>query len=88
MMESVYLLSNMDSPSAMSWAINQPKLSQQLKLSLAIAHAYEQGNCVRFYRLVSTLPLILLLASAKYCQLMTEHALSVYSKGYKAKNAR
>jgi len=88
MMESVYLLSNMDSPSAMSWAISQPKLSQQLKLSLAIAHAYEQGNCVRFYRLVSTLPLILLLASAKYCQLMSEHALSVYSKGYKAKNAR
>jgi len=88
MMESVYLLSNMDSPSAMSWAISQPKLSQQLKLSLAIAHAYEQGNCVRFYRLVSTLPLILLLASAKYCQLMSEHALSVYTKGYKAKNAR
>jgi len=88
MMESVYLLSNMDSPSAMSWATTVHQPSSQLKQSLALSHAYQQGNYVRFYRMVSTLPLILLLSCAKYCQLMSEHALSVFSKGYKAKNAR
>ena len=88
MMESAYLLSNMDSPSAMAWATSRSKRSKQLNASLAIAHAFEQGNSVRFYRLVSTLPLIPLLACAKYCQLMCEQALSVYSKGYRAKNAR
>eukprot|EP00092_Neocalanus_flemingeri_P029843 GFUD01032401.1.p1 GENE.GFUD01032401.1~~GFUD01032401.1.p1 ORF type:complete len:413 (+),score=148.52 GFUD01032401.1:168-1406(+) len=88
MMEAVYILSNMDSPSAISWAIMQPKHSPKLQLCLAISQAYDQGNSVRFYRLVSTLPLLLLLASAKYCQLMCDHALSVYSKGYRAKNAR
>ena len=88
MMEAVYLLSNLDSPSAISWAISQPQPSPQLQLCLAISQAYDQGNCVRFFRLVSTLPLFLLLASAKHCQLMCEHAMSVYSKGFKAKNAR
>jgi len=88
MMEAVYLLSNLDSPSAISWAISQPQPSPQLQLCLAISQAYDQGNCVRFFRLVSTLPLFLLLASAKHCQLMCEHAISVYSKGFKAKNAR
>jgi len=88
MMESVYLLSNMDSPSAMSWATTVHQPSKQLKQSLALAHAYQQGNYVRFYRMVSTLPLILMLSCAKYCQLLSEHALSVFSKGYKAKNAR
>jgi len=88
MMESVYLLSNMDSPSAISWAINQPRTSSHLKLSLAISHAFEQGNSVRFYRLVSTLPLFLLMACAKHCQLMCKHALAVYAKGFRAKNAR
>jgi len=87
-MSCVYLLSNMDSPSAMSWARHHHQPSKQLRQSMAVAHAYEQGNYVRFYRLVSTMPLVLLLSCAKYCQLMCEHALTVCSKGYRAKNAR
>jgi len=86
--ESVYLLSNMDSPSAMTWATNILNPSHHLKQCILLANAYEQGNYVRFYRIVSTLPLIPMLSCAKYCQLLSEHALSVFSKGYRAKNAR
>jgi len=87
-MESVYLLSNMDSPSALVWAVSHPHPSPQLQLSLSVSLAYQESNWVRYFHLISTMPVIFLLSSARYSHLMCHKALSVYSKGYKSRNAR
>jgi hypothetical protein len=118
-MSSVYLLSNMDSPAALSWAIkilnnkgegqkdNPFSVSRQngvvsrigkqniiknhenlLEKSMKIARCFNEGNHVRFFREVKSCPVLLLIASSKYCQLMAHHAIRVFSTAYSSKNAK
>ena len=58
----IYLLSNMDYPSALAWAIDQSSL-MLISLSMTIARSFALGNYVRFFRLLSRLPIMLKLAS-------------------------
>jgi len=88
MMEAVYILSNIDTPSALHWAVCQSNKSDDLVKSMKIASAYDEENYVKFFRMVSRLPLFLLIACTRYCQIMCDHALSIYVKAYKCKNAR
>merc|ERR1719411_2445972 len=118
-MNSVYLLSNMDSPAALSWAVkilkkrgedqkhnpfsgsrqnnivshigkeNTTKNHENLlNKSMKIARCFIEGNYVRFFREVKSCPVLLLLASSKYCQLMAHHAIRVFSTAYSSKNAK
>ena len=53
-----------------------------------MAGSYRAGNYVRFYRLVSSLPLLLLLAVTGFCELMVSRAVRVAGLAYKSPNTR
>ena len=55
---------------------------------MELAQSYRAGNYVRFYRLVSSLPLLLLLAVPRYCQMMLSHAVRVARLAYKSPNIK
>ena len=99
----LYLLSNMDSEHALAWAVNIQHRSDSLGRSstlvlsnsrpslercVELAQSYRAGNYVRFYRLVSFLPLLLLLAVPRYCQMMLSHAVRVARLAYKSPNIK
>jgi len=84
---AIYLLSNMDSPSALAWAIDQSSL-KLISLSMTIARCFALGNYVRFFRLLSRLPIMLKLASVRCAHQMCVQAISTMAKGYKAKNSK
>ena len=99
----LYLLSNMDSEHALNWAVNIQHRSDSLGESfilmlsnsrpslekcVELAQSYRAGNYVRFYRLVSSLPLLLLLAVPRYCQIMLSHAVRVARLAYKSPNIK
>merc|ERR1719234_13255 len=86
-MGAIYLLSNLDSPSALAWALLQP-LSPLLRRCRSISTAFLQGNYVRFYKLVQRLPPTLALATSRHCTMMAKRAVKVAAWGYSAKTAR
>ena len=53
-----------------------------------VALSYRAGNYVRFFRQVSALPLLLAIATAKFCSLMLSHAVKVGRLAYKSPNTR
>ena len=59
-----------------------------LEKCVELAQSYRAGNYVRFYRLVSFLPLLLLLAVPRYCQMMLSHAVRVARLAYKSPNIK
>ena len=76
----------MDSPSALPWAIDQSSV-KLISLSMTIARSFALGNYVRFFRLLSRLPIMPKLASVRYAHLMRIQAMSTMAKAYKAKIA-
>jgi len=86
-MGAIYLLSNLDSPSALAWALLQP-LSPIIRSCRAISTAFLQGNYVRFFKLVQHLSPTLALATSRHCTMMAKRAVKVASWGYSAKTAR
>jgi len=86
-MGAIYLLSNLDSPSALAWALVQP-FSNLLRTCKAISSAFLQGNYVRFFKLVRLLSPTLALATSRHCTLMAKRAIKVAAWGYTAKTAR
>ena len=58
------------------------------ELSLQISSLYREGNYVRFFRLASTLPVIHLLAVAKYFTPMLHHVLNVGKVAFKSPNLK
>ena len=103
-LQCLYLLSNLDSTHAVNWAIHQPRSSGSLGnnhrahiqldiapvsgLCLNIARSYREGNYVRFFKLVSRLPTLFLLAVFKYCKTLLGHTVSVNRLAYKSPNIK
>ena len=55
---------------------------------MTIARCFALGNYVRFFRLLSRLPIMLKLASVRCAHQMCVQAISTMAKGYKAKNSK
>ena len=53
-----------------------------------IALSYQEGNFVRFFRHVSFLPTLQLMAVYKYCKLMLDHTTSLCKVAYKSPNLK
>jgi len=87
-LQCLYLLSNLDSTHAVNWAIHQPRSSGSLGLCLNIARSYREGNYVRFFKLVSSLPTLFLLAVFKFCKTLLGHTVSVNRLAYKSPNIK
>jgi len=87
--QCLYLLSNLDSPHALTWAIGVSDRSEDLERCLQIALSYRSGNFVRFFRLVNgELPMLFQISVNKYCKLMLIQAVSACQIGYKSPNLK
>jgi len=90
---AIYLLTNLSSPEAIRWALQQCSKDKDLDCTLLrecllISEVYRQGNYIRFFKLIKTLPIALLLATARHCQLMALRAVKVHSVSYSSKNLK
>jgi len=88
MMQCLYLLTNLDSPHALHWAVNIPRRTEKLEKCFEIALSYRDGNFVKFFRHVSSLPTLQLIAVYKYCRLMLDHTSSACKVAYKSPNLK
>jgi len=87
-MQCLYLLTNLDSPHALNWAVNTQTRSEKLERCFQLALSYREGNFVKFFRYVSYLPTLQLISVYKYCKLMLEHAASACRLAYKSPNLK
>ena len=55
---------------------------------LNVARSYREGNYVRFFRQVASLPTLYLLAVFKYCKLLLNHTVNVNKLAYKSPNIK
>jgi len=87
--QCLYLLSNLDSAHALTWAIGVSNRSDDLERCLQIALSFGSGNFVRFFRLVNDERSILSQISVhKYCKLMLIQTVAACQIGYKSPNLK